>query len=72
MKARVEKRHRLTISLPMLKQPRPSKSGKSMIVVSSRGFRKTGIMIDGNELRLNVSGITKKRGKRVARNVFGG
>jgi len=62
VKAKQENRH-LVIKHPLLKKFRPSRSGKSMVVLSTRGFRRSGITINGHELRLNITGIIKKPSK---------
>lgn len=62
MKARVEK-SRLAVTVPLLKQPRPSKSGKSVIVATSRGYRKTMIVRNGQVVYVIVVAIIKRRPK---------
>lgn len=49
---------RLLISLP-LQKPTPSKSGKSLVVASSRGTKKVKIKIRGRRLRVNAIAYTK-------------
>jgi hypothetical protein len=44
---------RLLISLP-LQKPTPSKSGKSLVVASTRGTKKAKIKIRGRSLRVNA------------------
>lgn len=45
MKVRMEDKN-LIITLP-LKEPRPSRSGKKMLVATSRGPRRTGVRVQG-------------------------
>jgi hypothetical protein len=48
MKARIRKR-KLIIALP-LEDPKPSASGKSMVVASSHGVRRTRLKLNGKSI----------------------
>jgi hypothetical protein len=67
------------ITIPMLNEPRPSKTGKSILVATSRGLRKSKLKVDGRNILYaanaffyptpearSVSGNAKKRGYKVA------
>jgi hypothetical protein len=58
MKATLAK-NRLAISLPLFDKPRLSKSGKSMLVASSRGPSKTLVVMDGKPVYANVNAYIK-------------
>jgi hypothetical protein len=49
-----KKKGRLLISLP-LRKPKPSSSGKTRLVATSRGVRKTGVKIAGMPLRVTAN-----------------
>jgi hypothetical protein len=51
MKAKLEKK-RLVKTLPLFDEPRPSKSGKSTLVASSRGPRRAPFMLNGKQVYL--------------------
>ena len=63
MKAKLEKKC-LAISLPLLVEHRPSKSGKSLLIASSRGARKTAFAIDGRPVYVSASAFIRKRDSR--------
>lgn len=78
MKVRRRKRN-LVIELSLLDEPRPSKSGKSVLIASSFGVRKSKQKVDGNSLlyvanvfyypvarQESASGNAKKRSNRRA------
>jgi hypothetical protein len=44
----------LVITLPVIDPPRPSKSGKRLLVASSRGFRRTGVWVGDEPVAVNV------------------
>jgi hypothetical protein len=48
----------LVITLP-LQSPTPSSSGKTLIVASSEGNKKTGLMIEGKEVVVGVNAYIK-------------
>jgi hypothetical protein len=69
----------VVISLPLLDEPQPSKSGRSLLIATSRGLRKSKLKQDGSNLfyTANVfffpvaksgsdSGNSKKRRKKRA------
>lgn len=58
MKTTMDK-ERLTITLPLLRKPRPSKSGKSMLVATTRGVRKASFTIEGKPVSVIVSVFIK-------------
>jgi hypothetical protein len=53
VKARIEGKN-LVVELPM-KKPRPSASGKTMIVASSRGVRRCAVKVEGEALYLSLN-----------------
>lgn len=57
MKVR-ERNGMLVITLPVLDPPRLSKSGKRLLVATSRGFRRTGLKIDGKPVSVNAIATT--------------
>jgi hypothetical protein len=63
MKATIVK-NRLAISLPVFDKPRSSKSGKPMLIASSRGSTKTSVVIDGKPVYANVNAYIKNDAAR--------
>ena len=53
MRAKIDKK-RLDISVPLLEEPRRSSSGKSVLVATSRGFRKTSFKIKGKTVYVSA------------------
>lgn len=49
----------LVVEIP-LEQPRPSKSGKALIVAGTGGFQKTGVEVAGKEVSISINAIVKK------------
>ena len=49
----------LIMELP-LQSPRPSKSGKALIVASTAGFQKSGVELQGKEISVSVNAIVPK------------
>jgi hypothetical protein len=66
MKARFEKK-RFVISLPLIDVPRLSRSGKSFLVATSRGARKTNCKIEGNPIYVSASAFIRKHRLRPQR-----
>jgi hypothetical protein len=60
MKAILDKK-RINISLLLLAVPRLSRSGKSFLVATSRGTRKTNIEIGGKPVYVSASAFIRKR-----------
>jgi hypothetical protein len=61
------KNGRIYISLKQRKSPTPSRSGKSLVVASTRGVRISNIMVKGKPLRIVATAFiyiraSKKRG----------
>jgi hypothetical protein len=54
MKARFRK-GMLVITLPVIDPPRPSKSGKRLLVATSRGFRRTSVRIGNKPVAVSVN-----------------
>jgi hypothetical protein len=46
----------LVITIP-LEKPKPSKSGRTLLVCSSRGVRPAGVSVEGKKLYLVVNGF---------------
>ncbi len=63
MKASLDK-NRLNVSMPLFTVPRPSNSGKSLLVATSRGTRKTNIEIGGKFVYVSASAFIRKRQAR--------
>jgi hypothetical protein len=59
MKAMIAK-NRLAISLPIFAKPRPSNSGKSMLVASTRGIRKASFTFDGEPVYVVASAFVRR------------
>jgi hypothetical protein len=59
MKAKIEKK-RLVITLPLLAEPRPSKSGKSLLIATSRGKRKMAGTMNGSHVYVVASAFIRK------------
>ena len=60
MKVEVEK-GRLVISLK-LRKPSPSKSGKTLLVASTRGVRQSNVKIRGRRVRVNANAFIDLKG----------
>lgn len=45
----------LIISIPVQTPPTPSASGKTLVVASTRGNVKTGVMVQGKEITLGLN-----------------
>jgi hypothetical protein len=54
---------KLVISL-RLKRPRLSASGKSYVIGSTRGFKKSGVRIKGKPVHFSANAIIKKETRR--------
>lgn len=54
MKARIRK-GMLTITLPVIDPPRPSRSGKRLVVACSRSFRRTSAKVGKKHVAVNVT-----------------
>jgi hypothetical protein len=54
MKAR-RRKGMLIITLPLIDPPRPSKSGKRLLVATSRGFRRTGLKVGKKSVAVSVN-----------------
>lgn len=50
---------RVMITLPLLGKPRPSRSGKSLLVASSRGMRKASFTVDGKPVYVVASAFVR-------------
>lgn len=48
----------LVITIPLDEAPKPSGSGKSLIVASTRGNLKTDLKVGGKELTISVNAYT--------------
>jgi hypothetical protein len=59
---------RLMITLPLLGKPRPSKSGKSLLVASSRGPRKASFTVDGMTVYVVANAYIRKKDAKPNRN----
>ena len=57
MKVTIEK-NELVIRLP-LGEPKPSASGKTLVVASTHGNQKTGVMLKGREITVGVNAYVK-------------
>ena len=57
MKVRVED-GKLIIEIEIEKTPRPSASGKTLVVATTRGFRATEAQVDGKPLSLSINATT--------------
>jgi hypothetical protein len=58
MKVTIEN-NELVVSMP-LEKPTLSASGKTMVVASSRGNQKTGVMVEGKEVIIGFNAYTPK------------
>ncbi len=58
MKAKLEKK-RLVITLPLLVEPRSSRSGKSVMIASSRGPRKASLTVEGKPVYVGVNAFIR-------------
>ncbi len=47
----------LVITIPLFDEPRPSNSGKSLLIASSRGNRKSKLKVDGRNIFYTASGF---------------
>ena len=54
MKAR-RRKGMLIITLPLIDPPRPSKSGKRLLVATSRGFRRTSLKVSNQPVAVSVN-----------------
>jgi hypothetical protein len=54
MEAKIEN-GKLLISIPVAAQPRPSTSGKTLVVASTQGNVKTNVMVDGKPLTIGLN-----------------
>ena len=54
MKAEI-KGSELVITIPIENPPKPSKSGKTLVVASSRGNTKTTAMVNGKEVTIGLN-----------------
>lgn len=61
MKARIKK-GMVGIELPLINPPRESKSGKTLIVASSWGPKRTALRVDGKPVVINVSAYVRPDG----------
>lgn len=59
MEARIEK-GKLIIEIELENPPTLSASGKTLVVASTRGNVKTGVMVDGKEVTLGLNAYIKK------------
>ena len=57
MEAKVEG-DKLTITIPLAKTPRPSSTGKSLVLFSTEGFIPVG---DGGDMRVNINVIRPRK-----------
>lgn len=53
------KDNKLIVTIP-LNDPRPSSSGKTLVVASSSGGKKTGAKVNGQEVSVNITAWIKK------------
>ena len=56
MKAK-RKGKELVITIPLLETPKPSKSGKTLVVFSSRGVRPLSVEINGKPIYVALNGF---------------
>ena len=65
MTARIYKQY-LVIRLPLLEKPRPSKSGKSQLIATSRGPQKVSVRVDRHAIFIIANAFfrTVSRGRR--------
>jgi hypothetical protein len=56
----------LTITMK-LKKPKPSNSGKSLLVASTRGVKKSGVIVRGKPVRFTASAFIYVETKRSSR-----
>jgi hypothetical protein len=47
----------LVITIPLFEKPKPSSSGKSLLVCSSRGVKKLSVKFDGQPIRIVLNGF---------------
>ena len=50
----------LVIRLPMNPTPTPSASGKTLVVASSRGNKRTDLIVDGQPVTIGVNAYIKR------------
>ena len=50
----------LVISLPVMNPPVESKTGKSLVIATTHGIVKTGVVVDGKEVSMGVNVFLKK------------
>jgi hypothetical protein len=65
MKALIKNKD-LVITLP-LEKPTPSASGKTLVVAGTRGFKRTGLAIEGKEVWLNANAVLYHKDRKKAR-----
>ena len=53
------KNNQLVITLPLLPQPTPSSSGKSLMVAGTGGFTQTTATVNGKPVNVSVNAIIK-------------
>ena len=51
---------RLLVSLPLLEEPRASSTGKTQLVATSRGFKKTSAKVNGQVVYASVNALIRK------------
>jgi hypothetical protein len=51
------KGNELVITIPLLERPKPSKSGKSLLVCTSGGVRPLAIKVNGRPIQMVVNGF---------------
>jgi len=57
------KGRRLLVSLPLLEEPRASSTGKTELVATSRGFKKTSAEVNGRSVYASVNALIRKRAR---------
>ena len=50
----------MTIVLSLEKKPKPSGSGKSLVIAASGGSMSTGVLVDGKDVHISAVAYTKK------------
>ena len=51
----------MVISIPMEKKPKPSGSGKSLVVASTRGIYASDLEIDGKTVKIGVNAFIENK-----------
>jgi hypothetical protein len=54
------KNKKLIITIPVNDKPMPSSSGKTLVVASSHGNQRTGVIIDGKPVIVGVNAYIRK------------